>query len=159
MLACLGDRGSDEDIPLKNVTSKVMTKIMKWINWHKNDPIRTVAELKEAEISAWDMQFMQAEKKSLGSITQLICAANYLDIKGLYVLSTKFLGNMMKGKSAEEIRATFNIPAPIEQNKVEPTNTKQIKPNEDKSDEDESDEDESNMVKYGDNNFRFDVDY
>jgi hypothetical protein len=38
-----------------------------------------------------------------------IQAANYLDIKGLLDVTCKTVANMIKGKSPEEIRKTFNI--------------------------------------------------
>lgn len=39
----------------------------------------------------------------------LLQAANYLDIKGLLDVTCKTVANMIKGKTPEEIRKTFNI--------------------------------------------------
>ena len=36
-------------------------------------------------------------------------AANYLDVRGLLEVSTQFVANMIKGKTAKQIRETFGI--------------------------------------------------
>lgn len=45
---------------------------------------------------------------SLSSVFS-VQAANYLDIKGLLDVTCKTVANMIKGKTPEEIRKTFNI--------------------------------------------------
>ena len=42
-------------------------------------------------------------------MSTVLQAANYLDIKGLLDVTCKTVANMIKGKTPEEIRKTFNI--------------------------------------------------
>ena len=47
--------------------------------------------------------------KDQETLFNLILAANYLDIKGLLNVSCWKVGDMIRGKTPEEIRKTFNI--------------------------------------------------
>ena len=49
----------------------------------------------------------------------LICAANYLNIKQLLNVSCKKVANMAKGKSPEEMRILFEIPTDEEDEAAE----------------------------------------
>lgn len=83
---------------------------------------------KTTDIDDWDQKFMQVDQEMLFEIilvsrscpvprrTSQACllliatqAANYLDIKALLDVGCKTVANMIKGKSPEEIRKTFNI--------------------------------------------------
>lgn len=48
-------------------------------------------------------------KVNRGTLFHLVLAANYLNIKGLLDITCKTIANMIKGKTPEEIRKTFNI--------------------------------------------------
>ncbi|CAJ0753960.1 16787_t:CDS:2 [Entrophospora sp. SA101] len=58
------------------------------------------------DIDDWDAEFCKVDQ---GTLFELILAANYLDIKPLLDLACKTVANMIKSKSPEEIRRTFNI--------------------------------------------------
>lgn len=45
----------------------------------------------------------------LGTLFELISAANYLDAKGLMAVSCKTVRDMVKGKTTKEIRTQFNV--------------------------------------------------
>lgn len=102
----------DSPIPLPNVNSTVLKKVIEYCEHHKNDPLPTADSEDESgrrrsdDISEWDQNFMQVEQEML---FEIILAANYLDIKPLLEVGCKTVANMIKGKTPEEIRKTFNI--------------------------------------------------
>ena len=57
-------------------------------------------------VSEWDATFVAIEQEML---FELILAANYLEIKGLLDITCFAVSEMIKGKTAEQIRAEFNI--------------------------------------------------
>ncbi|MCJ1448300.1 MAG: hypothetical protein MMC23_008815 [Stictis urceolatum] len=101
----------NEDIPIPNVNESVLKKVLEWCEHHRNDPTPTNEDdsdsrKKTTDIDEWDQKFMQVDQEML---FEIILAANYLDIKALLDVGCKTVANMIKGKSPEEIRKTFNI--------------------------------------------------
>ncbi|KAF2457191.1 E3 ubiquitin ligase complex SCF subunit sconC [Lineolata rhizophorae] len=102
---------SGEAIPIPNVNESVMKKVLEWCEQHKKDPPATAdddsdSRKKSTDIDDWDQKFMQVDQEML---FEIILAANYLDIKALLDVGCKTVANMIKGKSPDEIRKTFNI--------------------------------------------------
>ncbi|KXJ94794.1 S-phase kinase-associated protein 1A [Microdochium bolleyi] len=111
MLEDLGDAAVGQVIPIPNVTEPVLRKVIEWCEHHRNDPPSTNDEetdnrKKTTEIEEWDQKYMQVDQEML---FEIILASNYLDIKPLLDVGCKTVANMIKGKSPEEIRKTFNI--------------------------------------------------
>lgn len=103
---------SDGAIPLPNVDSVTLERVIEYCAYHKDHPVAPASENKEAErrsddIAPWDKQFI--DKLPQEPLFSLILAANFLDIKPLLDLGCKTVANMIKGKTPEEIRKTFNI--------------------------------------------------
>ncbi|EHL00027.1 Skp1 dimerization [Glarea lozoyensis ATCC 20868] len=111
MLEDLAGSELDSAIPIPNVNESVLKKVIEWCEHHKNDP-QTAADddsdsrKKTTDIEEWDQKFMQVDQEML---FEIILASNYLDIKPLLDVGCKTVANMIKGKSPEEIRKTFNI--------------------------------------------------
>ena len=106
LLEDLGD-GDDEVIPLPNVSSDILKKIIQWTEHHKNDPEDDDNQDKvPVEIPSWDSNFLNT---SVQTLVDLNMAANYLDIKGLLALTVRNFANMISGKTPEEIRKTFDM--------------------------------------------------
>ena len=104
------DIGDDAAIPLPNVTGKILEKVITYCKYHHEHPSATSDEKRDEkrtdDISPWDYEFCKVDQAVL---FELILAANYLDIKPLLDLGCKTVANMIKGKTPEEIRRTFNI--------------------------------------------------
>ncbi|KAJ1744490.1 hypothetical protein GGH12_000995 [Coemansia sp. RSA 1822] len=102
---------TEEPIPLPNVTGKVLKKIIEYCEHHQFDPPIIKDEYDDVprrsdDISPWDEQFMKVDQEML---FEILLASNYMDIKPLLDLGCKTVANMIRGKTAEEIRSMFNI--------------------------------------------------
>ncbi|KAF8511017.1 E3 ubiquitin ligase SCF complex Skp subunit [Hysterangium stoloniferum] len=110
MLEDIGE--SDQPIPLPNVTSSVLKKVLEYCEHHRGEPLPTGDDDKDetrkrsTDISEWDQKFINVDQEML---FEIILAANYLDIKSLLDVGCKTVANMIKGKTPEEIRKLFNI--------------------------------------------------
>jgi len=110
MIEDIGEASSETPIPLPNVTGKILEKVIQYCQYHHDHPDPPSEEKKDEkrtdDIIPWDQEFCKVDQATL---FELILAANYLDIKPLLDLTCKTVANMIKGKTPEEIRKTFNI--------------------------------------------------
>ncbi|XP_014211367.1 S-phase kinase-associated protein 1 [Copidosoma floridanum] len=113
MLDDLGlDENDDDDEPLylSTINSEILKKILKWCEYHKDDPpvdeddYEQGCASKSADMSEWDAEYFKVSNQTLFDI---LLTANYLDIKGLVDAACKKIASMIKGKTSEEIRKTF----------------------------------------------------
>ncbi|XP_044949476.1 SKP1-like protein 1 isoform X2 [Hordeum vulgare subsp. vulgare] len=95
------DDCADSAIPLPNVDSKILFKIIEYCKKHVQATAVPAEDLKR-----FDAEFVKVDQNTL---FDLILAANYLNIKGLLDLTCQTVADMIKGKTPEEIRKTFNI--------------------------------------------------
>lgn len=111
MLDDEGDEGGVTEIPLPNVKATVLAKVIEFCNHHCQEPMTEIEKpLKSAimgeVVQKWYGEFVNVEQNLL---FELILAANYMDIKPLLDLTCAAVASMIKGKTPEEIRKTFNI--------------------------------------------------
>ncbi|XP_017040727.1 S-phase kinase-associated protein 1 [Drosophila ficusphila] len=101
---------NDPVIPLPNVNSNILKKVLVWAKHHQadNEEEENAEEAAQpiVEISEWDASFLTMDQ---GTLFELILAANYLDIRNLMNAGCLTVANMIKGHTAEEIRQTFHI--------------------------------------------------
>lgn len=107
------DDGKDKttEIPLPNVKSEVLKKVIEFCEHHLAEPMTEIEKPLKSQnmadvVQKWYADFVDLEQVLL---FELILAANYMDIKPLLDLTCATVASMIKGKTPEEIRATFNI--------------------------------------------------
>mmetsp|Transcript_19900 Transcript_19900/g.37733 ORF Transcript_19900/g.37733 Transcript_19900/m.37733 type:complete len:168 (-) Transcript_19900:206-709(-) len=105
------DDSKDIEIPLPNVKSQVLQKVIEFCEHHLEDAMTEIEKPLKSQVMAdvvqkWYADFVDLEQVLL---FELILAANYMDIKPLLDLTCATVASMIKGKSPEEIRSTFNI--------------------------------------------------
>lgn len=101
----------EKEIPLPNVKTEVLRKVVQYMKYHAENPSKEIEKpLKSANmsevVSQWDADFVDVDQELL---FELILAANYMDIKPLLDLTCAKVASMIKGKTPEQIRKTFNI--------------------------------------------------
>ncbi|XP_059647468.1 SKP1-like protein 1B [Cornus florida] len=99
------DDCADAIIPLPNVTSKILSKIIEYCKKHVETP-KSEEKTADDALKTFDTEFVKVDQATL---FDLILAANYLNIKSLLDLTCQTVADMIKGKTPEEIRKTFNI--------------------------------------------------
>lgn len=114
------DAGYENEIPLPNVKSEILNLIIEYAKYHHENPVLsteqeskpiegqpTIKENTTTDLCGWDIDFVA--KMGQENLFLVVLAANYLDMKDLLTMSCKSIANMIKGKTPEEIRATFGI--------------------------------------------------
>mmetsp|Transcript_1810 Transcript_1810/g.2415 ORF Transcript_1810/g.2415 Transcript_1810/m.2415 type:complete len:172 (+) Transcript_1810:120-635(+) len=99
------------DIPLPNVKTAVLTKIVEYCQHYKADPMNNIttplpSTKIEEIVQKWYADFVKVENVML---FELVTASNYMNIQPLLDLTCLAVAVMIKGKSPEEIRSIFNI--------------------------------------------------
>eukprot|EP00253_Pinus_taeda_P035294 PITA_35294 len=102
------DTGTANAIPLPNVSSEILSKVIAYCKYHVDaqNPAHEKSAISEEDMKIWDEDFVKVDQDTL---LDLILAANYLNIENLLDLTCQTIAEMIKGKTPEEIRKTFNL--------------------------------------------------
>ncbi|KAI3847991.1 hypothetical protein MKX03_001103 [Papaver bracteatum] len=88
-------------VPLTTITGSILAKVIEYCNKHAE------VETRDEDKKIWDVQFVNFGSTEI--VFDMIQASNFLNIKGLLDLTTNAVADMIKGKTPDEIRRTFNI--------------------------------------------------
>ena len=133
MLEDLGVEANNEEdevkevLPLPNIDSEVLRKVIDWCEQHKNDPEpEKEEESKDGErkqkqivkLEGWDEEFMSTinyiNKQGPSITLDIIIAANYLHVQGLIDITTMEVARKMENKTPEQIRELFKLENDLE---------------------------------------------
>jgi S-phase kinase-associated protein 1 len=86
-------------------------KVIEFCTHYLTEPMSEIEKPLKSEkmaevVQKWYADFVDVEQVML---FELILAANYMDIKPLLDLTCATVASMIKGKTPDDIRATFNI--------------------------------------------------
>ncbi|XP_014231091.1 S-phase kinase-associated protein 1-like [Trichogramma pretiosum] len=97
------DETFDATIPLPNVRPETLEKVIEFATHHKDDPIITNDD-DAVEMTDWDKEFLKVPAKEL---TDLIRAAEDLEMRDLLLYACRVLSENLSGKSVSELKEYF----------------------------------------------------
>ncbi|KAL4190617.1 hypothetical protein AMTRI_Chr07g25620 [Amborella trichopoda] len=101
---------SEKGIPLPNVSSKTLSKVIKYLIHHMENRKGNDGEEEErkavTELQKWDEEFVNVDMETLVDIA---LAANYLNVKNLLDMTSMAIANHIKDLRPEEVREIFAI--------------------------------------------------
>jgi hypothetical protein len=98
ILEDLGGSDPTSPIPLLNVDSRILEKVIEYSKYHKDNPEDCV---KDGKVSEWDKKFTDSLDEE--TLYALIMAADFLDIKKLLNTGCQVVADSIKGKTNEEV--------------------------------------------------------
>ncbi|GMI67071.1 SKP1-like 4 [Hibiscus trionum] len=97
------DDCANEEIPLPDITGEILSKVIDYCKMHVDWENKSDDQLKARDAADF------IARVDLNTLYYLIMAANFLNVKSLLDLTCQKVADIIKGKSPEEIRTTFNI--------------------------------------------------
>ncbi|XP_023314793.1 S-phase kinase-associated protein 1-like [Trichogramma pretiosum] len=110
MIESLGEDSLDEVLPLPDIKSDILGKVIEFATHHKNDPMpNQYGKNEKTRMTEWDQTFLEVDLDTLFELTR---AANYLDMKDLLDLVTQAISRHFYEKSIDELNKTSEILMP-----------------------------------------------
>lgn len=105
------DDGEDHEIPLPNVKSAVLAKVIEYCEHYPTEEMTPITTpLKSSKLEDLVQPFYaDYVKVDTTVLFELVTAANFMDIQPLVDLTCLAVSIAIKGRTAEELRALFNL--------------------------------------------------
>jgi S-phase kinase-associated protein 1 len=106
----LDDSSETEEIPVDQVSGKILQKVMDYLNHIKTTPATKIEKPLKGEfnecVSEWELSFIDLENEDL---FDLMMAANFMEIKALLNLTCAKVASKIKGKNPDEAREAVGV--------------------------------------------------
>nr|GLL41323.1 SKP1-like protein 1A [Ipomoea trifida] len=97
----IDDECANTTIPIANVTGKILNKVIEYCKSHAE-----TANTSQDDLKDFDANFIKVDHQTL---SDLIIAANFLNVKSLLDLTCQAVANLIEKMTVEEVRKFFNI--------------------------------------------------
>ena len=107
----LNDYPDHAEIPLKNVKSEILKKIIEYLEHYENEEPKEIPKPLpdnnfEKHVDKWDYDFINLD---LETISEIIISANHMDIKPLLELASAKVASIIRVYDKKKIREEFHI--------------------------------------------------
>lgn len=119
-----GNDPDDKVVEIPHVKENTLEKIIEYLNhvheFGASEITKPVLSdnLLDSKVTEWDNKFIDVKDDEL---SDLLCVSNFMDIEPLLHLCCAKYASLMKNKTIDEIRKTFNIKAEYTQEEEERT--------------------------------------
>jgi len=100
------DADEGETIYIPRVSTKILAMVIEYCHEHTKRWFQMGFIQAEEGLKTWDAEFITVDQ---ATFFQLFLAAKYLKIQPLMQLTDEAVGNIIKGKTPEDVRVFFNI--------------------------------------------------
>jgi S-phase kinase-associated protein 1 len=105
------DSSEVPEVLFPSVRAEILTKVIEFCTHYKSEPMKEIEmPLKSSDLAEvvqkWYADFIDVDQAIL---FEIVIAANFLNIQPLLDLTCACVAGLIKGKTPEEIRKTFNI--------------------------------------------------
>jgi len=100
-----------KEVTLFHIETPIVQKVIEYMEYHLKIPPRKIEKPLKSNVvkdlvDDWDAKFVDVDQEIM---FKLLLAANYMDVKSLLMLMCAKVASLMKGKTPDQIRKTFNI--------------------------------------------------
>lgn len=110
LIQVLRESGSDDEIPLYNVSCKIFLKILEFTKHYNKDPMQTIMKPLPNDhipVQKWYVDYISTLQDE--TLYELLHASTYLDIEPLQQLACARIASLIKGKECHELKKIFGF--------------------------------------------------